>query len=74
MISKNGTLIKKNKIKEKFLKLIKYKDKISFSCGSGVSACVLSLSLYHALGIKGSVYDGSWAEWGSTKRTKLKSE
>ena len=67
MITKNGTLINKKKIKEKFSKLIKYKDKISFSCGSGVSACVLSLSLYHALDIKGSVYDGSWAEWGSIK-------
>ena len=67
MITKNGTLVKKNKIKEKFSKLIKYKDKISFSCGSGISASVLSLSLYHALDIKGSVYDGSWAEWGSIK-------
>ena len=72
MITKNGTLIKKNKIKEKFSKLIKYKDKISFSCGSGVSASVLSLSLYHALGIKGSVYDGSWAEWGSIKGAIIK--
>ena len=67
MITKHGTLIKKNKIKEKFSKLIKYKDKISFSCGSGISASVLSLSLYHVLDIKGSVYDGSWAEWGSIK-------
>ena len=67
MITKNGTLIKNNKIKEKLSKLIKYKDKISFSCGSGISASVLSLSLYHVLDIKGSVYDGSWAEWGSIK-------
>ena len=57
----------KNKIKEKFSKLIKYKKNISFSCGSGISASVLSLSLYHALDIKSSVYDGSWAEWGSIK-------
>jgi len=67
MITKNGTLIKKNKIKEKFSRLIKYSDKISFSCGSGISASILSLSLYHALGINGSVYDGSWSEWGSIK-------
>jgi len=69
MISKNGTLIKKNKLKEIFSKFIKNKDKITFSCGSGISACVLSLSLYHALDIKGSVYDGSWAEW--SKKNKL---
>ena len=67
MITKNGTLIKKNKIKEKFSKLIKYRNNISFTCGSGISASLLSLSLYHALSIKGSVYDGSWAEWGSIK-------
>jgi thiosulfate/3-mercaptopyruvate sulfurtransferase len=34
------------------------------SCGSGVSALVLTLSLYR-LGVRGSaLYDGSWAEWG----------
>ena len=67
LITKNGTLIKKIKIKEKFSKMIKYKNNISFTCGSGISASILSLSLYHALSIKGSVYDGSWAEWGSKK-------
>jgi thiosulfate/3-mercaptopyruvate sulfurtransferase len=34
------------------------------SCGSGVSALVLTLALYR-LGVCGSaLYDGSWAEWG----------
>jgi thiosulfate/3-mercaptopyruvate sulfurtransferase len=34
------------------------------SCGSGVSAAVLTLALYR-LGIQDSaLYDGSWAEWG----------
>lgn len=34
------------------------------SCGSGVSAGVLTLALYR-LGVRGSaLYDGSWAEWG----------
>ena len=34
------------------------------TCGSGVSAAVLTLALYR-LGIRGSaLYDGSWAEWG----------
>ena len=35
------------------------------TCGSGVSALVLTLALYR-LGVRGSaLYDGSWAEWGS---------
>ncbi|MBI5265453.1 MAG: 3-mercaptopyruvate sulfurtransferase [Bradyrhizobium sp.] len=34
------------------------------SCGSGVSALVLTLALYR-LGVRGSaLYDGSWSEWG----------
>jgi thiosulfate/3-mercaptopyruvate sulfurtransferase len=36
------------------------------SCGSGVSALVLTLALYR-LGVRGSaLYDGSWAEWGQS--------
>jgi len=34
------------------------------TCGSGVSAAVLTLALYR-LGARGSaLYDGSWSEWG----------
>lgn len=34
------------------------------TCGSGVSALVLTLALYR-LGVRGSaLYDGSWADWG----------
>ncbi len=33
------------------------------TCGSGVTACVISLAL-HNQGFSSTVYDGSWAEWG----------
>jgi thiosulfate/3-mercaptopyruvate sulfurtransferase len=40
------------------------KKPIVTSCGSGVSALVLTLALYR-LGVRGTaLYDGSWAEWG----------
>lgn len=40
------------------------KQPIVTTCGSGVSAAVLTLALYR-LGVRGSaLYDGSWAEWG----------
>jgi thiosulfate/3-mercaptopyruvate sulfurtransferase len=47
-------------------------DKISpnhssliFSCGSGVTACILALAATIVGYTEISVYDGSWSEWGS---------
>jgi len=43
---------------------INFSRAIVTTCGSGVSAAVLSLALYQ-LGLKNiPLYDGSWAEWG----------
>ena len=60
----NSLFINKKKLIKIFINYSKLKIKFGFSCGSGMSACVLSLSLKYALDIKSSVYDGSWAEWG----------
>jgi thiosulfate/3-mercaptopyruvate sulfurtransferase len=39
-------------------------EPIVTTCGSGVSAAVLTLALYR-LGVRGTaLYDGSWSEWG----------
>ncbi|WP_394209622.1 sulfurtransferase [Enterovibrio calviensis] len=35
------------------------------SCGSGVTACILTLASEFALNVPVMVYDGSWTEWGS---------
>ncbi|GAA3606018.1 sulfurtransferase [Flavivirga amylovorans] len=46
-------------------KRVHKKDPVIFSCGSGITACVLALGA-HMSGYKNiSVYDGSWTEWGS---------
>jgi thiosulfate/3-mercaptopyruvate sulfurtransferase len=36
-----------------------------FSCGSGITACVLALGAAVVGNKNMSVYDGSWTEWGS---------
>ena len=64
---KGESILSKKLIKNNFNKYNIKNKNIILTCGSGISACVLSLSLMHATGIKGSVYDGSWAEWGSLK-------
>ena len=38
--------------------------KIAFTCGSGITACVLGLTNSIISGRKPVVYDGSWTEYG----------
>lgn len=41
-------------------------ERIITSCGSGVTACIVSFAL-HLIGIESVVYDGSWSEWGQAE-------
>jgi len=61
-VLENGRLSSKSNLQSIFEK---YKDKkMIFSCGSGVTACVVALAAEQA-GYKDlAVYDGSWSEWG----------
>jgi len=43
---------------------VDYNKPLVFSCGSGVSACVLSLAYFLITGKNAVIYDGSFAEWG----------
>jgi len=44
------------------------------SCGSGVSACILTLGLRLAGLPEGAVYDGSWSEWGGRPDTPIETK
>ncbi len=41
------------------------------SCGSGVTACILTLAMTQAGLPAGAVYDGSWTEWGGRTDTPV---
>ena len=61
----DGILKPKEDLEKSFYMLGDKNDDIIFSCGSGITACVLALGAEIA-GYKNiSVYDGSWTEWGS---------
>lgn len=71
VINSKGTLVSKKKISNLFNKFNIKNKKIITSCGSGITACILSLSLLHRLKIHSSVYDGSWNEWGQNKKLPI---
>ena len=44
---------------------------ITTSCGSGMTACVVSLALERLGAERTAVYDGSWSEWGAQAETPV---
>lgn len=62
----DGVLKSKSELDAIFKSVINQKEEnIIFSCGSGITACVLALGAEISEYKNISVYDGSWTEWGS---------
>lgn len=61
----DGILKSKKDLEHAFLQLGSKDDAVVFSCGSGITACVLALGATISGYKNMSVYDGSWTEWGS---------
>ncbi|MET9463347.1 sulfurtransferase [Streptomyces sp. NPDC006544] len=51
-------------LREAFEEVAGDRERLYFSCGSGVTACVLALGADLAGYDRLAVYDGSWSEWG----------
>ncbi|WP_242204288.1 sulfurtransferase [Aestuariivivens insulae] len=61
----NGLLKPKEDLQGLFSELADTNEPLVFSCGSGITACILALGA-EISGYKHiSVYDGSWTEWGT---------
>ncbi len=63
-LQKDGIMLKKEELKPIFEKLTKDKEEVIFSCGSGITACILALAADISEVRNLVVYDGSWTDWG----------
>ena len=50
---------------------INLSQKLIFSCGSGITACIVLVAAFEADYQHLSLYDGSWSEWGSDETLPL---
>lgn len=62
-----GALLEKAELKRIFDELVPAPKEFIFSCGSGVTACILALAAEISGFENVKVYDGSWSEWGKDK-------
>ncbi|WP_406136550.1 sulfurtransferase [Streptomyces sp. NBC_01089] len=63
-IQQSGRMSPAAELRTAFSRAAGGRERLVFSCGSGVTACVLALGAELAGYRDLSVYDGSWSEWG----------
>ena len=65
LINQDRTFKKKDELVNIFKsKEIELEKAMAFTCGSGITACILGLANSIISGKKPIIYDGSWAEYG----------
>lgn len=67
LLNEDGTMKAPSDLKAIFEKAgVDLQKPVITTCGSGVTACILALALERIGKSDTAVYDGSWAEWGSS--------
>ncbi|WP_413112849.1 sulfurtransferase [Thaumasiovibrio sp. DFM-14] len=65
---KDGHFLSEDKLALRFKAVADREERLIFTCGSGVTACILALGAYIAGYRQLSVFDGSWVQWGGDPR------
>lgn len=67
-VLENGKFKSREELSEIFNNLKIDQKPLVFSCGSGVTACIILLASEFVLKNDKSVYDGSWTEWAQIRK------
>lgn len=71
LLLSGGKMKPKEELELIFAKFNSQKNPMIFSCGSGITACILALGAELAGYKDYAVYDGSWSEWGSREELSV---